>query len=190
MPGSEMARLSAVPENIVAQFSKRTIGGSKAARAYARSQGLDWDTLTPARKIALLKSGVQNPREAKSDDVSDLAAWRAAATRLGYEHRSVLRPHDIGPLPSREQRLEAAFQAALPLLGKQFDRRAVIDGADARIAAAKGLIAAGIGEASDVDLITRAFRERGVQRRGEDAALIWGRVRAAGQGPGGGDYDA
>ncbi|OYV41513.1 MAG: aldehyde dehydrogenase, partial [Acidocella sp. 20-57-95] len=80
------------------------------------------------------------------------------------------------PLPSREQRLETAFQAALPLLGRQFDRRAVIDGADARFAAAKGLIAAGIGEAGDVDAITQAFRERGVQRRGEDAALIWGRV--------------
>ena len=173
---TEMARLSAVPESIVGQFSKRTMGGSEAARAYARSQGLDWETLTPARKIALLKSGVQNPREAKSDDVSDLAAWRATAARLGYEHRSVLRPHDITPWPSREQRLETAFQAALPLLGKQFDRRAVIDGADARIAAAKGLIAAGIGEASDVDAITRAFRERGVQRGGEDAALIWGRV--------------
>ena len=64
----------------------------------------------------------------------------------------------------------------MPLLGKQFDRRAVIDGADARSAAAKGLIAAGIGEAGDVDAITRAFRERGIQRRGEEAALIWGRV--------------
>ena len=142
----ETARLSAVPESIVAQFSKRTMGGSEAARAYARSQGLDREALTPARKIALLKSGVQNPREGKSDDVSDLAAWRETAARLGYEHRSVLRPRDIVPLPSREQRLETAFQAALPLLGKQFDRRAVIDGADARIAAAKGLIAAGIGE--------------------------------------------
>ncbi len=173
---TEMARLSAVPESVVAQFSKRTIGGTEAARTYARSLGLDWETLTPARKIALLKAGVQNPREAKSDDVSDLAAWRATATRLGYQHRSVLCPDDIAPLPSREQRLETAFQAALPLLGRQFDRRAVIDGADARIAAAKGLIAAGIGEARDVDAITQAFRERGVQRRGEDAALIWGRV--------------
>ena len=45
-----------------------------AAWAYARSQGLDWEGLTLARKVALLKSGVQNPREAKSDDVSDLAA--------------------------------------------------------------------------------------------------------------------
>ena len=173
---TEMARLSAVPESVVAQFSKRTMGGTAAARAYARSLGLDWETLTPARKIALVKSGVQNPREAKSDDVTDLAAWRATAARLGYGHRSVLRPHDIVPLSSREQRLETAFQMALPLLGKQFDRRAVIDGADARIAAAKGLIATGIGAANDVDAITRAFRERGVQRRGEEAALIWGRV--------------
>ncbi|WP_234730051.1 MobF family relaxase [Acidocella facilis] len=173
---TEMAKLSAVPDSVVAQFSKRTIGGTEAARAYARSLGLDWERLSPARKIALLKAGVQNPREAKSDDVSDLAAWRATATRLGYQHRSVLRPDDIVPVPSREQRLETAFQAALPLLGKQFDRRAVIDGADARIAAAKGLIAAGIAEAGDVDAITQAFRERGVQRRGEDAALIWGRV--------------
>ncbi|OYV42002.1 MAG: hypothetical protein B7Z75_14585 [Acidocella sp. 20-57-95] len=173
---TEMAKLSAVPDSVVAQFSKRTTGGTAAARVFARSLGLDWETLTPARKISLLKAGVQNPREAKSDDVSDLAAWRATATRLGYEHRSVLRPDGLMPLPSREQRLEIAFQAALPLLGRQFDRRAVIDGADARIAAAKGLIAAGIGEARDVDAITQAFRERGVQRRGEDAALIWGRV--------------
>ncbi len=173
---TEMAKLSAVPESIVAQFSKRTVSGTEAARDYARAQGLEWDNLAPARKIALLKSGVQNPREAKSDDVSDLAAWRAMAARLGYRHRSVLRPSEIAPLPSREQRLETAFQAALPLLSKQFDRRAVIDGADARIAAAKGLIAAGIGEANDVDALTQAFRERGVQRQGEDAALIWGRV--------------
>ncbi|MDE2343268.1 MAG: AAA family ATPase, partial [Betaproteobacteria bacterium] len=140
------------------------------------AQGLEWDDLAPARKIALLKSGVQNPREAKSDDVSDLAAWWAMAARLGYRHRSVLRPTEIAPLPSREQRLESAFQSALPLLSRQFDRRAVIDGADARIAAAKGLIAAGIGEANDVDALTQAFREQGVRRQGEHAALIWGRV--------------
>ena len=173
---TEMAKLSAVPESIVVQFSKRTASGTEAAREYARAQGLDWDNLAPARKIALLKSGVQNPREAKSDDVSDLAAWQAMAAGLGYRHRSVLRPDEIAPLPSREQRLESAFQAALPLLSRQFVRRAVIDGADARIAAAKGLIAAGIGEANDVDALTQAFRERGVQRQGEDAALIWGRV--------------
>ncbi len=174
---TELARLSAIPDAVLVHFSKRTISGTDAARAYAQSLGLDWDNLAPDRKIGLLKSGVQSPREAKSDDVSDLTAWRKTATTLGYEHRSVLRPDEVVPVPSREQRLETAFRAALPLLDKQFDRRAVIDGADARIAAAKGLIAAGVDSADDIDAITRAFRERGIRRRGEDVGLIWGVVK-------------
>jgi hypothetical protein len=173
---NEMARLSAVPESVVAQFSKRTMGGTEAARAYAQTQGLDWDSLDADRKIGLLKAGVQNPREAKSDDVSDLSAWRKLADRLGYQHRSVFRPDAIQPVMDRAERLEAAYEAAMPLLGKQFDRRAVIDGADARVAAAKGLIVAGIESPGEVDLLTAAFRERGVHRQGEMASLVWGMV--------------
>jgi hypothetical protein len=173
---NEMARLSTVPENVVLQFSKRTNGGTEAARAYAESQGLVWDELEPERKIGLLKSGVQNPREAKTDDVSDLTAWKAMADKIGYEHRSVLRPDAIAALPDRATRLEAAYHASLPLLGKQFDQRAVLAGADVRVAAAKGLIAAGIEKASDVDDLTRAYRERGIKRRGQDAGLVWGSV--------------
>lgn len=173
---TEMARLTAVPESVVAQFSKRTQGGTEAAREYARSQGIDWDSLDPERKIGLLKAGVQNPRGAKSDDVSDLAAWRRVAEVMGYQHRSVLRPDGIARLFSREERLEAAYVAALPLLAKQFLRRAVIDGTDARIAAAKGLIASGVESPDDVSAITRAFRERGIKQRGEDTALVWGAV--------------
>jgi hypothetical protein len=173
---NDMARLVAVPESVVMQFSRRTIGGTEAARAYAESQGLDWDSLDPDRKVGLLKSGVQNPREAKSDDVSDLAAWRKVADRIGYQHRSVLRPDSPRQALSRVERLEMAYQTAMPLLGKQLDRRAVIDGSDARIAAAKGLIVAGIESSDEVDLITHAFRERGIQRRGEDATLVWGLV--------------
>ena len=122
---NEMARLSAVPESVVVQFSKRTNSGAEAARAYAESQGLVWDAMDPEHKIALLKSGVQDPRAAKSDDVSDMAAWRMMAQAIGYNHRSVLRPDEILPAMSREQRLETAYQSALPLLGKQFDQRAV-----------------------------------------------------------------
>jgi hypothetical protein len=62
------------------------------------------------------------------------------------------------------------------LLDKHFNRRSVIDGADARVAAAKGLIVAGIESADDVSTLTRAFRERGIRRRGEDAGLAWGTV--------------
>ena len=175
-PKTEMAKLSAVPERVIEQFSKRTLNGTDAARAFAASQGLDWDSLSPERKIGLLKSGVQNPREAKIDDVSDLAAWERTAKAIGYTHRSVLRPDDVADLPVRAERLEAAYRASLPILDKQFDRRAVIDGADARIAAAKGLIAAGIEAPDDVTAITQGYRERGIRRQGQDAALVWGQV--------------
>lgn len=178
---TEMAKLAAIPDRVVEQFSKRTLNGTDAARRFAQAQGLDWDSLTPERKIGLLKSGVQNPREAKSDDVSDLAAWQGTAEAMGYQHRSVLRPDEIMAMPAREERLETAYQASLHVLGRQFDRRAVIDGATARIAAAKGLIAAGVDAADEVSAITYQYRERGIRRRGEDAGLIWSQV-AGGQG--------
>jgi hypothetical protein len=176
---TEMAQLSAIPDHVIAHFSRRTINGTDAARAYAKSQGLDWDALDPDRQVGLLKSGVQNRREGKADDVGDLEAWRRAAAAVGYEHRSVLRPDRPIQAFDRERRLEIAYQAAMPLLAKQFDRRAVLDGSDARIAAARGLIASGVESAEDVNAITRAFRERGIRRHGEEAALIWGTVPGA-----------
>ncbi len=175
-PRTEMARLSAVPERIIEQFSKRTLNGTDAARTFAASQGLDWDNLSPERKIGLLKSGVQNPREAKSDDVSDLAAWQRTAEALGYKHRSVLRPNEVAEVSTRAERLEAAYRASLLFLDKQFDRRSVIDSSDARVAAAKGLIAAGIEGPEDVSAVTHAYRERGIRRQGQAAGLIWGEV--------------
>ncbi|MCB8883940.1 relaxase domain-containing protein [Acidisoma cellulosilytica] len=174
---SDMARLVSVPESVIAHFSKRTTGGTDAARQYAQSVGLDWDAMDAEHKISLLKSGVQDPRGAKTDDVSDLATWRRSAAEISYQHRSVLRPDASKREQSREERLEAAYQAAMPILEKQFDRRAVIDGSDARTVAAKALIVAGIEAAEEVSAVTRAFRERGVRRRGEEAALVWGTVK-------------
>ncbi len=176
-PRTEMARLTAVPEHVTQQFSKRTLGGTSAARAYATSQGLDWDSLSAERKIALLKAGVQDPRGAKGDDVSDMEAWRRTAAEIGYHHKSVLRPEMTAPNLSDEQRQEVAYHAAMPLLTKQFERRAVIDGADVRTSAAKGLIASGIGAATDVSRLTTGFRERGILQNGEHTRLIWGDVR-------------
>ena len=174
---TEMARLTAVPERVTDHFSKRTTGGTAAARAYAAEQGLDWDTLDADRKIGLLKQGVQDPRGAKSDDLSDAAAWRLAAAEIGYRHRSVLRPGQKQKEASREDRLEAAYQAALPVFDKQLQRRAAVEGADARLAAAKGLIASGVESPADVNAVTKAMRERGVTQRGENTSLIWGDVK-------------
>jgi hypothetical protein len=176
---TELAKLSAVPDEVAAQFSRRTLNGTDAARAYAASQGLDWDALDPDRKVGLLKSGVQNRREGKADDISDMESWQRTAASVDYEHKSVLKPNEPIQMPERAQRLERAYQAAAPLLAKQFERRAVLDGADARIAAAKGLIVAGVDTAADVGAITRAFRERGIQRRGAVTALVWGTVQGS-----------
>ncbi len=174
-----MARAAAVPEAVTAHFSKRTLGGTEAARAYAAEQGLEWDALDADRKVGLLKQGVQNPRGAKSDDLSDAAAWARAAAEIRYRHRSILRPDAVPAAPSRAARLETAYQAALPLLDRELQRRAALEGADARLAAAKGLIASGVVSPSEVDDITRAFRVRGVRQHGEDTALIWGAAKTA-----------
>ena len=177
---TEMARTLGSAGDSHRAIQQTYLNGTDAARAFAAWQGLDWDSLSPERKIGLLKSGVQNPREAKVDGVSDLAAWQRTAETMGYKHRSVLRPDEVAEVPTRAERLEAAYRASLPLLDKHFDRRAVIDGSDARVAAAKGLISAGIETADDVDAVTRAYRERGVRRQGKDAALIWGAVNRRG----------
>lgn len=176
---TEMARVAAVPESVTEHFSKRTTGGTAAARAYAAQQGLDWDSLDADRKVGLLKQGVQDPRGAKSDDLGDAEAWRRAAAEVKYQHRSVLRPDEKVAEPSREARLEAAYQAALPVLDKQLQTRAAVDGADARVAAVKGLIAAGVASPADINEITRAMRERGVTQGGERTALVWGETSNA-----------
>jgi len=175
---TEMARLAGVPERVTEHFSKRTTSGTAAARAYAAEQGLDWDSLDADRKIGLLKQGVQDPRGAKSDDLSDVSAWRLAAAEIGYVHASVLHSDRQQPEILRDARLEAAYQSSLPVFDKQLQRRAAIEGADARLAAAKGLIAAGVESPADINAVTRAMRERGVTQRGERTSLVWGDLKA------------
>jgi hypothetical protein len=178
---TELAKLSAIPDDVVSQFSRRTVNGTDAARAYAVSQGLVWDELNSGQKVGLLKSGVQNRREGKADDIGDIEAWRRLAESIGYEHPTVLNSKRKEWMCTREQRLERAYQAAAPLLARQFNRRAVIDGAEMRVAAAKGLIVAGVQSAVDVDAVVRAFRDRGIRQGSEAAALVWGTVKG-GQG--------
>ena len=172
------ARVTAIPEHVRDAFSKRTRHGTDAARAYARSAGLDWDALDDARKIGLAKQGVQgDPRQAKQDDLGDWASWRRQAAELGWRHQSVLDPdhvQTIGAGPDRAARLEHAYQVALGLFDKALQRRAVADGADARVAAARGLVAAGVEGPADIDAVTRAFASRGVRQDGQATELVWG----------------
>jgi hypothetical protein len=83
-------------------------------------------------------------------------SWRRGDRRAGWWHASVL-----GQAParerSREERLEHACEVAWAV-DKQLERRAIADAAEARVTAARGLIAAGgVDGPEDIDAVTRAF---------------------------------
>jgi hypothetical protein len=177
------ARLAEIPHSMRELFSKRHIEADEAARDFALRKGVDWDAITADQKIALLKAGAAETRQAKTETAegveqkSDFAVWREQAAAASYRHRSVLRPDQAVDAPAVEQRHEAAYRAALPLLEGELGRRAVLDGQELREIAARALIVAGIGErpGDDIDAVIKSFRERGVAQDGQQVALLWGR---------------
>ena len=177
------ARLADIPHVMRELFSKRTIEAQQAAREFAGRQGVDWDAITADQKIALLKAGAAETRQAKKEtaegleEKSDFAVWREQAAAASYRHKSVLRPDQVTPAPAAEQRHETAYQAALPLLEAELSRRAVLDGQELREVAARALIVAGIERpGNDIDAVMTAFRERGVVQDGQQVALLWGKA--------------
>lgn len=160
------ARLAAVPEAVRAAFSKRTRDAAADARAYAKSAGADWDRMSPDERIRLLKGGAFASRTAKGDDLSDFASWQRQAEALGYRHESVLDPSRSARQLAEQERIAEAYAAGSRMLAREFGRRAVIKEEDARVAAARGLIATGIGAAEDVDRVRQAFTERGIPESG------------------------
>ena len=182
-PETGAARLTAIPEAVRLHFSKRTQGGEEAARTYARSLGLDWDTLPPDRRAGLLKAGVQGialgsdgiaREKLKKDDMADFTDWRRQAAELGWNHGGILAHGPPAPDLTRDQRMQMAYEQALPWLEKELNQRAVISGPDARTAAARGLIASGIEDASDIERVTDRFMAQGVMQYGERTSLIIG----------------
>ena len=103
---------------------------------------------------------------AKGDDLSDFASWQRQAGALGYRHGSVLDFSRLARGLKEQGRLEQAYEAGSRMLAHDFGRRAVIKETDARIAAARGLIASGIDSAADVEMVRRAFTERGIVESG------------------------
>jgi len=168
-----MAKLPAIPEAVVEEFSKRTRDAEGAARAEAERRGLDWDAMSPQGRVDFLKGGAHATRQGKGDDLSDMAAWRAQAARLGWEHRSVVTQGQPAPERSRAERMAHADQVGAPLLADVLAKRAVIGGGDVRLAAARGFIAAGIEGTDDIGALTKAWARDGVQQDGQRTALLW-----------------
>ncbi|MGC9271985.1 MobF family relaxase, partial [Acidiphilium sp.] len=156
------ARLTAVPDAVRTAFSKRTRDALADAKAYAKETGANWDRMSPDERIMLLKGGAFASRSAKADDLSDFTAWQRQAERLGYQHQSVLDPANPKPVMDEAKRLDVAYWAGAKQLGRKFEHRAVLDEADARVAAARGLIASGLSGPADIDKVRASFSARGV----------------------------
>jgi hypothetical protein len=169
------ARIEAIPDAVRTAFSKRTRDAEDTAREYAAGRGVDWDALTPEQRIGFLKAGAKGSRQARADDLGDRDAWNRQADALGWKHGGAIGKSPR--LPARGQRLDRAYEAALPFLEEEFSRRAVLSGWDARAAAARGLVAAGIEDDGDIGAVTRLMRERGIRQAGRTTELVWGRVR-------------
>ncbi|WP_426960335.1 MobF family relaxase [Muricoccus radiodurans] len=170
---TRMARLPAIPEAVAEAFAKRTRDAEESARTEARARGLEWDAMPAQDRIDFLKGGAKESRRFKADDLANAEAWKAQAEALGWRHRSAVAYGPPAPVQDRAGRLEHGFQTALPLLSEELERRAVVLGTDARLAAARGLIAAGIETTDDVSALTRAMARRGVEQGGGATRLIW-----------------
>lgn len=178
------ARLPAIPDEVRTLFSKRTVNGEQAARDFAKSQGLDWDDLSPERRAALLKKGVQGiPKgldgetigKLKKDDMADFQNWKKQAEELGWKHETIIQNQRPIIELDRAIRQDRAYQQGIEWLEKELDKRAVISEHDVRAAIARGFIGNRIESSKDLDRMTETFLDRGVRQQGEITPLIMGR---------------
>lgn len=177
-PKTGAARLSAVPDEIRTLFSKRTNTGEVIARQEAADRGEAWEGLSPAQREKRVKMATQSPTQKEKggkDDVADVADWRRQAKDVaGWEPASFQRLGSLTPELTPEQRHRLAYEVALPFLAEKFERKATLTHWDLRVAAARGLVRAGIDDRRDIDAVTAIMRQEGVLQYGERTALVWG----------------
>ena len=170
-------------------------GRSKRRRRRAslrRARGIDWDAHHRRdQKIALLKAGAAETRQAKTETAEGLeekAISRCGASRPRPPPTGIaacLRPDQVTPARPAAERHETAYRAALPLLEGELSRRAVLDGQELREIAARALIVAGIGDRPGDDIeavLTGLPRARRGAGRGAGGAAVGEGGAAARQG--------
>ena len=166
--------LEAIPQQAVDLFSKgrRQVLGS--AKAYAQSQGLDWDALSIEGKFKILSTAGLASRLKKHGDKNDHEIWREQAATIGWRHQTILNEIQHEARPAAE-RFDAAYRFAARHLAQEFHTAAVIDHDKLRMYAARGLIGTGIaGGVSDIDQVVSLIEQRGLTLKGEHVALILG----------------
>lgn len=166
--------LQAIPQEASDLFSKGRRQVLGAARAYAKRQGLDWETMSAEGKFKILSVTGLAARLEKHGKLGDREIWKAQAEAIGWQHTTVMEGVEHPPL-SDIGRFDRAYEFAARHLASEFRTAAVIDHDRLRLYAARGLIGTGIaGGPHDIDKVVGLLEHRGITIRGEHVALLIG----------------
>ncbi len=168
---THMAKLPAIPEWVCQEFSKRSQDAEQAARDLAKKHSLDWDRLTDDQRISFVSAGAAQTRQGKSDGAADFEGWRAQMAGR-WEHTSAVAYGPPAPAMSYADRMEGAFRVGISLFEQDLQKRAVVEGQDARVAMIRGLIAYGFDNVKDIDRLTSEMVSRGVRQDGHWTRVI------------------
>ena len=171
---NEAVMLPAIPQAAVDAFSKGRRQTERNAKRFAKEQGVDWDELTAERKFGLMSAAAKVERLTKNDTRTDQEVWRDQAAAMGWHHKTVMEGA-AAPVLTDTERFERAYEFAAKHLAIEFHTGAVLTQDKLRTFAARGLIGVGIaGGPGDIDRVMDLLEHRGLQIRGEHAALIFG----------------
>jgi conjugative relaxase-like TrwC/TraI family protein len=175
--GTGAARLTAIPERVRDQFSKRTLTAEQIAKKWARENGQDWNKMSAAEKIELAHRGATKSKRSKDtapvEEHGDIATWQKQAREIGWKQDRVLAAGPVElPEVAREERHEIAYTAALPWVDRAFARSAVVDLSEIRVAATRGLIAAGVDGPEETDAVVAAMFDHGIRQESQATRLI------------------
>ena len=151
-------QLACVPERVVQAFSHRTADGTADAQRYAAARGLDWDQLSGALKIDLLKQGALRTRCGTGDDLSDRMAWDAQARELSWEPPLFIAQVEPQPV-SKAERLQQAARLAVMTVGKSLEADAVLTENALRRHAARALVQTGCDDAAEIAALCDLVRD-------------------------------
>src|SRR5271166_768012 len=172
------ARMPVIPDEVRTAFSKRTAAGELLARKATEDRGEVWEELSLAQRDRRMKEATQD-RDQKvkggKDDIADTVDWQRQAKAIDWEvPKSFELYGPPAPELGKEQRIRRAYEVALPHLANRLEHQSVVPHWDVRVAAARGLVDAGISDLGDIGAVTQIMRAEGVTQYGERTALVWG----------------
>jgi hypothetical protein len=165
--------IESIPEPVSKAFSKGRQQIVQKAKAFATSQGLDWDGMAAEDKMNVLRDAGAEGRLGKTKS-DEKRLWNEQAAVLGWRHQTVLEEVQHRRLTD-EDRFDRAYRFAARHLAQEFHTAAVITHEKLGMYAARGLIGTGIaGGPDDIKRVVALLEERGIRLKGEHVALVVG----------------